>query len=132
MKNLFTFLFSLAVLFGACQTGNNSDNAESTETGTFERLDVAQFQEKLAVATNPQLIDVRTPEEYAQGTIMDAVNMNFHDDSFEQQLNTLDKAQPVYIFCQAGGRSLKTAKTMQSLGFKEIYELEVGYSGWEQ
>ncbi len=132
MKNLFTLFLSIVVLIGACQSGDNSSNEENHADGTFERLNVAQFQAKLSVATNPQLIDVRTPEEYAAGTIMDAVNMNFHDDDFDQQLNTLDKSKPVYIFCQAGGRSLKTAKKMQALGFQEIYELEIGYSGWEQ
>ena len=97
----------------------------------MERLDVAQFQKKLAEVPNPQLIDVRTPEEYTGGTIGDAVNMNFHSDDFEQNLNSLDKSKPVFVFCQAGGRSLKSAKMMQELGFQEVYELEVGYSGWE-
>ena len=135
MKNHFTFLLICILFIGSCKSNNNNNDdntSESTETGIFERLDVAQFQKRLAGTSYPQLIDVRTPEEYAQGTIQNAVNMNFHGDDFENQLNTLDKTKPVFVFCQVGGRSLKSAKKMQAMGFEKVYELEVGYSGWEQ
>ena len=131
MKNHFTLLLVSLFFFASCGSENNNDNSGEA-SGIMERMNVAQFQEKLATTDNPQLIDVRTPEEYAQGTIHNAVNMNFHADGFETNLNTLDKSKPVFVFCQAGGRSLKSAKKMQALGFKEVYELEVGYSGWEQ
>ena len=90
------------------------------------------FQTKLTATANPQLIDVRTPEEYGQGSIPGALNYNIQGDDFMQNISKLDKNQPVFVYCQAGGRSKKSAKKMKSMGFKEIYELAPGYSGWEQ
>ncbi|RMG83102.1 MAG: rhodanese-like domain-containing protein [Bacteroidetes bacterium] len=122
-------------LLTACQSNTENKAAQETaETSNtvFERLDVPAFKERLNQTPNPQLIDVRTPEEYAQGTIPGAINMNFHSPDFEQNLNTLDKNKPVFVFCQSGGRSFKSAQKMKEMGFKEIYELKVGYSGWEQ
>jgi rhodanese-related sulfurtransferase len=133
MKNYSFYLIICILLAGSCKSGNeNEGSTDSTVTGIMERLDVAHFQKKLAETTNPQLIDVRTPEEVANGTIQGSVNMDFHSANFEERINTLDKSRTIFVFCQSGGRSLKTAKKMQALGFKEIYELEPGYSGWEQ
>lgn len=134
MKNLVTYSIFFAFLLGSCNSGNDTSTETDApaEMGIMERLDVPQFQKKLAETENPQLIDVRTPEEHAQGTIPGCVNIDFHGDDFETQIGKLDKNRPVFVFCQAGGRSLKTAKRLQILGFKEVYELETGYSGWEQ
>ncbi|MTI38009.1 rhodanese-like domain-containing protein, partial [Fulvivirga lutimaris] len=80
-----------------------------------------------------QLVDVRTPGEYAGGFIGDAINIDFMGDGFIDNCSaTLDKNKPMAIYCAGGGRSAKALKQLKEAGFKEVYELGVGYSGYNQ
>ncbi len=86
--------------------------------------------EKQITAKKVQLIDVRTPKEYQEGTISNAKNIDFLADDFETVIRTLDKTKPVYIFCQSGKRSAAAAEKMQKAGF-EVVELAGGYKAWK-
>ena len=77
-----------------------------------------------------QLIDVRTPNEYGNGFIANAENINFKSKDFLSQISKLDKNKPVLLYCSAGGRSAKASNIFDSLGFKEIYDLKGGYIAW--
>lgn len=138
MKLTPVLLAILVLSISACTNGSESSNNETSLPNgeviqtVYERMDVAEFQTKLSTVSDPQLIDVRTPEEYAQGNIPGSVNYNIKGVDFMQKISQLDKNKPVFVYCQAGGRSKKSAKKMKSLGFKEIYELAPGYSQWEQ
>ena len=77
-----------------------------------------------------QLIDVRTPNEYRNGFIANAENINFKSKNFLSQISKLDKSKPVLLYCSAGGRSAKASIIFDSLGFKEIYDLKGGYLSW--
>ena len=76
------------------------------------------------------LIDVRTHQEYHEGHIEKASNIDFNAPDFNEQISKLDKEQPFLIYCAAGGRSAKAGALMQSLGFKKVYELKGGYRNW--
>ena len=78
-----------------------------------------------------QLIDVRTPEEFINGSIVKAQNINFNSPFFKEQVLKLDKNKPVVVFCHAGGRSAKASLMLDSLGFKQIYDLKGGFSSWK-
>ncbi|MBB1150517.1 rhodanese-like domain-containing protein [Myroides sp. DF42-4-2] len=86
--------------------------------------------EKQITARKVQLVDVRTPKEYQEGTIANAVNLDYLGDDFDQQIKELDSSQPVYIFCQSGKRSAGAAKKMQEAGF-QVIELAGGYKAWK-
>lgn len=122
-----SLLFSF-VLFIAC--GANSETTSQNDTDG--KVSIEAFKTKLATVPAPQLIDVRTPEEFNRGSLDGALNMNFRSDNLENQLNTLDKSKPVFIFCQAGGRSGKCYKKMKDMGFKEVYDMEGGYGSWSK
>jgi len=94
------------------------------------RVEKSVFKLEMKKYSDFQLIDVRTPEEYNNGTIENAENINFYDDNFNEQLSGLDKSLPTFVYCQAGGRSFKAMEVMCELGFKMVYELEGGYSNW--
>ena len=80
---------------------------------------------------NYRLVDVRTPEEFAQGALPNAVNISVSALDFPFKINRLQKDQPVLIYCKSGGRSTRAAVIMKAFGFSEIYELEGGFSAWE-
>lgn len=86
--------------------------------------------EKAITAANIQLVDVRTPEEYAEKRINGASNINVNDAGFEKKLSALDKEKPLYVYCLAGSRSSKAAETASKMGFKEVYNLEGGINAW--
>ncbi|MFK8101896.1 MAG: rhodanese-like domain-containing protein [Saprospiraceae bacterium] len=132
-SNAFYLLFTLCLLFGACQSEPQSTST-TTADGTVvrsEKADVTNFAKKLAATPNAQLIDVRTPQEFNQGHLDNAVNINYHDDFFIEKLQKLDREKPLFVYCQSGGRSGKTCHKLKKMGFKEIYDMEGGYLAWE-
>jgi len=98
-----------------------------TNLGKINKVAVADFEKSLATAT---LVDVRTPEEFAEGHLKGAVNINFKKRTFPDYINAIAKDKPVAIYCRSGNRSGKAALIMQSLGFKEVIDLASGYKGW--
>lgn len=126
MKNMIYVLSSILIM-SACQ--NSSEN--QTANGIFETISKTDFEKKMKEKGDHILVDVRTPSEYEAGTIGGAKNINWNDANFVTQISTLDKVKPIFIFCQKGGRSGKALKKMKGLGFQEVYDLEVGYGGWE-
>jgi rhodanese-related sulfurtransferase len=81
---------------------------------------------------NIQLVDVRTPDEYKNGHIKNAKNIDYKSPSFKNEISKLDKTKPVYLYCQAGGRSAKASLILSELGFVEVYDLSGGYSSWNK
>lgn len=88
------------------------------------------FARQLAQVPKPQLIDVRTPGEFSEGHLPNAVNINVQDANFTQALASLDKKQPVYVYCMSGGRSRGAVEQMRAQGFESVYELRGGYLKW--
>ena len=78
--------------------------------------------ETLLELDDVQLVDVRTPKEYNNGTIKNAININVLDANFTNNINKLDKTQPILIFCKSGGRSSRALKQMKDLGFTHVLE----------
>lgn len=104
-----------------------AERAVSSEVITD--LDPVSFQAQMK--TEPgTLIDVRTPEEYNEVYIADAVNIDINSDEFKPAINALDKNKTYYVYCHAGARSVTAACYMEEIGFTRIYNLEEGISSW--
>lgn len=116
----------LLVFITACFTVD-----AQTKTGGII-LGVESFNRKMQETSGKQVLDVRTPEEFQSGHIKGAVNINFYDEDFKQQLNKLDKGKPVFVYCRSGKRSGKTAAMLNELGFKAVYDLEGGITAWKE
>ncbi|MBU2995409.1 rhodanese-like domain-containing protein [Cellulophaga baltica] len=100
--------------------GNKSKN--------IKKLSSTEFKDAISNTKKLQLVDVRSPQEYKTGAIKNAINIDFYQpEIFEIEFNKLDKEKPVYIYCRSGARSGKAAKTLDNLGFKEIYDLRGGF-----
>ena len=76
------------------------------------------------------VIDVRTPEEFAEGHLAGAVNINVEGSGFEDAVADLDEDAPVLVYCRTGRRSANAITTMQDLGFTELYDLDGGIVSW--
>lgn len=96
----------------------------------FENIDNSRFKE-LAKSPNEVLIlDVRTAEEYQQGNIKAALNMDVLQADFEANIAELDPSKTVLVYCRSGARSLKACQILCNNGFKKVYNLSNGFMGW--
>lgn len=113
-------------------TGSPAATSVSTVSTVTEpqRVDPATFA--AAVATPGVVtIDVRTPEEFAEGHIAGAVNYNVEDPMFTQLISGLDPAGTYAVYCRSGNRSQVAVEQMTAAGITSIYELADGIVGWE-
>lgn len=76
------------------------------------------------------IIDVRTPEEFAEGYIENAINIDFYAETFRDELNKLDKDKTYFIYCRSGNRSGSALAIMAELNFREVYNLSGGITAW--
>lgn len=113
----------------ACQSQDKTNKI--TSDAKHEVLSVSDFKTKIADGS-VQLVDVRTPQEFAAGSIDNALNINYQAEDFATKIQALDKSKPVYVFCRSGVRSGKASKVMEELGFSKIYDLQGGYLAWSQ
>lgn len=95
-----------------------------------KKVPASAFKTAIENQDRPQLIDVRTPEEFAKGHLNQAQNINWNDDDFNNRVDKLDKTKPVYVYCQGGGRSASAAARLAELGFKDIVDMEGGVMAW--
>jgi thioredoxin 1 len=95
----------------------------------YQNLSVSDFNKKMNEG-NVQLVDVRTPEEYAARHLKDAVNINFNGDDFVDMVTKLDKSKPVLVYCLSGGRSSKASALISKKGYAQVYNLDGGIMAW--
>ena len=124
MKKHNVLILLFIVMLSVSFTGYSQDKANHL-------LNNSSFQQVIE-QTEVQLIDVRTPKEFSEGTIEYAKNMDFLGENFLEQTKDLSKDKPLYIFCKSGKRSEKARNLLLENGFKEVYELEGGYTKWKE
>jgi phage shock protein E len=108
----------------------------SLAAGTrFPELTVDQSRELIQKRTGDSkfvIVDVRTPEEFAEGHLSGAVNLNVMGPDFERQLSALDRGKTYLVYCRTGNRSAKAIQTMERLGFRSVYHMFEGIVGWQK
>jgi len=75
-------------------------------------------------------IDVRTPDEFADGHVEGAVNIDFQSDDFRREISMLDRDKTYLIYCRSGSRSRGALEIMIELGFMKAYHQSTGIIGW--
>lgn len=94
-------------------------------------LSAVQFSDKLKENPQVTLLDVRTPEEFSQSHLKDAINIDWNGKGFMKEASALLKNQPIYMYCLSGGRSHTAAEKLRSKGFT-VYEMEGGIMQWKE
>ena len=122
MKNLAYLISAMfLVLLASCQ-----QKPLNIENISIDQLE-AQFSNGEGV-----LLDVRTPQEVAQGYIPNATVINYYDSDFAQKVSMIQKNQPVYVYCRSGGRSKSAARVLSKQGQAKVYNLNGGFSTWKK
>lgn len=116
----------MALFVVACAQNNvNRQNTQQPQT-----ISASQFK---AAIEKPgvQILDVRTAGEYQSGHIQNALQANWNNaKEFQDRTQHLDKSKPVYVYCQAGGRSAAAQSFLTEKGYT-VVNLEGGMSNWK-
>jgi rhodanese-related sulfurtransferase len=78
------------------------------------------------------ILDVRTSEEFAEGHIAGAVNLDVQERDFEKKLRALDRKKSYLVYCRTGNRSRRATVAMEGLGFRSIFHMNEGIVKWKQ
>lgn len=123
----------LFVLF-VCQTA--AAQHKSISMNTFETQLQTPLRSKLERSTKKTqkmlLVDVRTSEEFLQGHIPGAKNIDWFSKDFSAAFKGMKKRQKIYVYCRSGKRSAKAAALLDSLGFKRVVNLLGGYKAYQE
>lgn len=122
LRNINLLALVVALTLTSCLS--NDSSAEVKVVSAEEMRDILELEDV-------QLVDVRTPDEFAIEHIENAQNIDFKSPTFEEDITKLDKDKPVVLYCKSGGRSAKCVQKLEEAGFKKIYDLKGGISKWK-
>ncbi|MCD6202051.1 MAG: rhodanese-like domain-containing protein [Bacteroidales bacterium] len=111
-------------LFLICSSLHAQDSLQK-----IQRLSPEDFYIKLHQSISPVLIDVRTPKEYRKYRIPGA-HLAENRAALISFTDTLDRYQPLFLYCEFENRSIQAAEILKKAGFQRILILEDGLSGW--
>ena len=120
MKTILYTLFAATMMVGC---------SNSKAIKGFDSVDAARFAEVID-SEQVQIIDTRTPEEFGEGHIPGAVNIDIDGAEFADKVAELDKSRPIAVYCRGGRRSKEAAEYMVGCGF-DVTELADGILSWE-
>ena len=123
IRSLFVLVLALSVFVTACSSDTTTQSIEL----------VSPTEAAQVIADDPAglvVLDIRTPQEFNEARLADAVMVDFYAEDFAAQLETLDKDVPYVMYCRTGNRSSDAVKTMKDLGFVEVYEIDGGIVNW--
>lgn len=106
------------------------NSADITTTAIdYTTVDTKDFAEKIK-SPDVILVDVRQPDEYAEGHIEGAINIDVNNADFvETALKRLPKDKIIAVYCRSGKRSALASGILSKLGY-EILNLDGGIMAW--
>lgn len=106
-----------------------SCQANTADTLSYEQISPEEAKTLMDTETNYIILDVRTPEEYAEGHIPNAVNLDHEDISSKAEAMLPDKDALLLVYCRSGRRSKIAAEALVELGYSNIKEFG-GINDW--
>jgi len=95
-------------------------------------LEQEDWRDQLNNDANAVILDVRTEDEFSEGMIPGAINIDIYKgQGFIYSIEELDKSKNFYVYCAAGVRSANACGVMQQLGFENVFNLVGGFSNWD-
>ena len=129
MKTILKLSLILFFTISIVACNNKQPSKTTTQFGEINVIPPAEFKEK---SLNQTIVDIRTPEEFAEGHIEGAVNINLFDKDFLDQISQFDKSKPIFLYCRSGNRTSSATKKIADLGFEQVYDLQGGILNWQR
>jgi rhodanese-related sulfurtransferase len=140
MLILFIIIFTLIILSTSCtQSISNTPSTGAqviSPSALYATLKDVSVDEAYKIiqdnSANPDFIilDVRTSEEYNNGHIPNAVNIDVKSSDFDSNVSQLSRDKIYLVYCHLGGRSAKATQAMAQLSFNNILNLKEGFAKW--
>ena len=96
----------------------------------FATVKPADLNVELTGTAIPFILDVRTVDEFNQGFITGAINVNINDVPANLTQLPADKAAPIVVLCQSGHRGAIVMMYLQMMGYTNVRNLGGGMNGW--
>ncbi len=93
---------------------------------SYENVSAEAFRKLYDEHSGGVILDVRTNEEFIQGAIHGAVNLDLIGGTFKHEIAKMDKEKTYFVYCRSGNRSGQACKLMSDLGFRHLYNLSGG------
>ena len=143
VTRLLSGLLAMAILAAGCGSSDSAAPGALQEPSEATAADTAAAGIRLVSAAdgaeiqaNPPegliVLDVRTPEEFAEGHLEGAMMIDFYRDDFADQLADLDPEVPYLLYCRSGNRSGQAAIIMDGLGFSDVANIDGGILSWTE
>lgn len=127
--NIIVALILVIVAVFSCKA--EQDRSVGKEAVIFANITVVEAKKMLDEPAGYVWLDIRTPGEYASGYIEGAINIDYYESNYRDELAKLDRDRVYIIYCRSGNRSGKSMRIMQSLGFKTVYNVLGGINRWK-
>ena len=119
----------VAIIVISCVT-RRGKGSPANALVSYSNVNVDEFQTIIGTP-DVQLLDVRTPEEFAEGQIAGAVLVDVNESDFEEKaVAVLDASRPVAVYCRSGRRSARAASLLTARGYR-VTNLDGGVIAWQ-
>jgi rhodanese-related sulfurtransferase len=118
-------LFIVALISALTLVACGSDSANAV----VETVDASSANEFIAEPATV-LLDIRTPEEFAEARIDGSVNIDFYAADFADQIGALDRDTTYVVYCRSGNRSGRAMELFRDLQFTDVREVGGGIVSW--
>lgn len=125
-------VLALGLLFAAgCQVGAPAAKSEDSRAAKgYTDVTVQQAKDMLDKGEGLVLLDVRTPEEYAEGHIQNSKLLPLQE-LRQRAEKELPKDSTIVVYCRTGVRSAQASQILVDLGFREVYNVLGGIEAWK-
>ncbi len=120
-----------AIYWGLNQPVPVAAPSAATQDAVNKRIEVEEFEKRWRDKMNV-VLDVRSEDEFADGHIPGAINIDVNSSDFAMKVAALDKSKTYLVHCAAGVRSAKACGKLAPLGFTSLYDLAPGFNGWKK
>lgn len=117
MKRKIATIVSVLLVLTGCSSSGATD------------LSATEFQAK-TLESGVIILDVRTPGEFMEGHLVNAINIDVENPSFAAEIEKLDKTATYAVYCRSGRRSANAVATMKDAGFSSLFNLNAGVQEW--
>lgn len=88
--------------------------------GLVGGLAACSTPDPVTIGDSTVIIDVRTPEEFAEGHLEGAINIDVQAETFDATVQQLDNTSDYVVYCRSGNRSAAAIDRMSDLGFTSL------------
>ncbi len=121
----------LIITLSACLQNTAPSNPSAGSVAQVVHITADKAAELLASDTALVLLDVRTPEEIADGYISGTdLFIDVSGTAFQNEIQRLDPKKTYVVYCRSGARSARAAEQMVKSGFVQVYTMDGGIGAW--